>query len=258
MKTLIFLASLAPIVVCGQYWPDPNSYSTALGGISSSYISPWSISQNPALLSFSASSIGISTQNRFGLKELMNYSLQVNSQHKNSGFAVGADRFGFNLYQRNSVRSAYGIKMSEHFYAGVALNYSTVKIAESSQKSNALEGGIGLAYQNRKLLVGAEVQHFGKPLLETKIGLSYQISTGVKTYLELHSTQKIKKSYHFGFSYQPVEPLSLLLSIRSEPFSNGLGIAYDLKKTLISLGIQHHKILGYSSALSIVYKIRKS
>jgi hypothetical protein len=201
-KKLFVYVLLFSAGVIAQVNPQMGARSHALGNTSLGLTDVWSVYNNPgAFAQLEKTTIGISSENRFLVKELSNHSLAVGIHTKKNGnFGFHMQHYGFNLYREMNSGIAYGMKLTDNFSAGINVNYHGIFLAENYGSKNTLSAGIGLLYKPLKnLTIGMRVQNvsrtrlseFDDERLPTNFGLGFLYQVSKKTIWTLEAEKDI-------------------------------------------------------------------
>jgi hypothetical protein len=264
--TIIFLISAAA-VQAQSYLTYSGARSNSMSDASVATADVFAAFNNQAALTqLEKPEAGIAVLNRFTTKELNTQALAFAMPlSKNKGtFAISANQFGYNLFNRKKIGLAYAKKLSNVFSAGVQVDYLNTKIAEGygGKSSFTVEAGM-LARINDKLKFGL---HIFNPLhvqladfdneripVILKAGLNYQLAEKVITAFEVSKIIDQKPSYKVGLEYHPVPVLYLRGGIISEPSQFTFGIGLKFSDFYFDISSGYFKPLGYSPSVGLRY-----
>jgi hypothetical protein len=225
----------------------------------------WSAFQNQALLPYSKSfSCGINYENRFNISELGTRSAALIVPVGKAGLGAVYSHFGYHDLRRHTAGIACGLKLSEKISAGVQIDYLAERTygEYNDRESLTFETGI-YAVPTDKIRLGI---HFYNPVpgslrknfLQSSIRagagilLSRSLFAGTEVEMETGSEPLIR----MGIEYEAIKDFRIRGGFSSENNSFSLGIGYVMKLIQIDLGFATHELLGVTSSVSIIFKIK--
>jgi hypothetical protein len=255
--------------VFSQGWQPVGARSLSLANATVCLSDVWAFHNNPGALSeLKATSVGLSYENRFLLKELQTQAFVVAHPLKKGVISFGGQFYGQSLYRTSRVGLGYSMKLSDKLSAGVQLNYQAVRITNYGQKGNvSAELGV-LAKITDKINFGFSVFNVNRAKLAEfhddrfnsvmRIGIYYEISSKVivlaeaekevETPIRPKGAMEYKVSDKFftrvGFSANPVEIT----------FGSGIALKNGIK---IDLGSSWHQVLGFSPHAGLTFDFNK-
>ena len=225
----------------------------------------WSFHHNPgAVGAIRKTAVGVSYENRYLLKELQSQALVVAHPLKKGVLSLGAQSYGYSLYRTNRIGLGYALKLSDKFYAGVQLNYLSLKISNYGQKGTVSgEAGV-LAKINEQLSFGFSVINLNraKVLIDQndhfstffRLGLLYRVSFKVillaEAEKEIESGIRPKGAMEYGFS----ENFFLRVGVAANPMELTFGTGFVFKKVYkLDIGSAWDQRLGWSPHVGFTF-----
>ena len=255
---LIFLPSF---LIAANGGSLKGARSAALGESGIALNGFWSAINNQAgLACLDKIHIGLSTENRFLIKELSTYSLAFNIPTNNAGFGFNFTRFGSIHYKETTMGIGYGMKLGSSFYIGIQLNYFGLKQGNGygSISSFYFEGGFQYKI-NPKLKMLA---HIFNPAIYTnktlelaeiyQMGFSYQAHNQVLLLMSYKYHSVWQFSVHTGIEFK-FKSISARLGYGSKPQKFTFGLGYCYKRIQIDISSSIHSMLGNSPQISLIY-----
>lgn len=246
-----------------------NSARTAgLGGCSISISDSWSVINNQAGLGSQRSYwAGIYHENKYLVKELGYSVLAACIPVKPGTFGISLTHFGYSQYSQSRFALSYGMKLSSNIYAGVGLNYHTLKLANEYGSASCISVEGGIIYNPiEKLTLGAHIINptqstFGSSKkLPTSFGLSlaYKPNRNIILIVQGDDNTQYKTVFRTGIEYNPIKRVSIRTGIASNPTEVSFGLGWRVKHMVFDLAFSYHQILGYTPFASLSYTFSDS
>lgn len=223
----------------------------------------WAHVNNPAaLVGLKKQSIGISYQNRFGVKEMQSQGLVYALPFKRMVFSVGSQWYGYQQFR--SLKNGLGMAMalSDKVSLGVQLNHHSIRFNENYGSSSTLTGEVGLLVQfSERIRFGCSVFNVGRSKISSnsnerlstllRMGLQYVISDQLFVVSELEKNVLNPLSFKLGAEYKPVRYFAFRGGFSTAPISFSFGVGTTFKNRFqLDLGTAYHQVLGWSPHLS--------
>ncbi len=267
MKCLLFTTgALLALSGTAQTYPQTGARSAAMGNASLCLSDTWSVYNNPGIFGMlQESGIAAAYENRFLVKELSTQSFAFGYHTAKAGnIGVHFQQFGFNLYRESLLGLTYGMKLFEHFSAGIQLNYHRVALNDFYGSKNALTAGIGLFYRmNDNLEFGVRALNISRTRLASPederfpttfaLGAAYHFSEKVLWTAEAEKTMIHRLNVKSGLEFHPHEILALRIGVNSRPFQSSFGLGLKLRKFRFDLATIWHSTLGISPSAGIQF-----
>jgi hypothetical protein len=265
----LFSFLLFLVVVKAQGWQAVGARSLSLANASVCISDAWAFHNNPgALGNLKETSIGISYENRFLLKELQTQGFVIAHPLKKGVISLGGQLYGQSLYRTNRVGLGYSLQLSEKLFAGVQMNYQSIRISNYGNKGT-VSGELGmLAKINEKVNVGFSVFNLNRAKLSAfqddrfstfmRIGLSYRVSSKVSILAEAEKEIESKIRPKGAVEYQVSEIFFLRVGASANPLELTFGAGLALKNGLrIDFGSAWHQLLGLSPHFGLTFDLKK-
>lgn len=227
--------------------------------------SDWSIFANPAMISGSKSGISFFGVRYFGFEELTDLAVAFVMPSKVGSLALGAHRFGDELYNESRLR--FGYKNSYRgFHFGLVANYNHLTIGGGYGSLGALGLDVGLAAMILEgLWLGAKASNVNQPFYGTygdiredlardlSIGFSYFAADVVLISTEAVKDIRFPLSYRAGVEVKILGDFKGRAGITTEPVTFAGGFGFINKTWAVNIGVQQHEnpLLGLSPAMDL-------
>lgn len=200
----------------------------------------------------------------FGLEELRTSYLGCTLPFKFGTVGIGFMHYGCELYNVNEVHAAFGRQYGSKFYYGASINYHQLKIENYGSDASFLINAGFVSILTDDISWGASILNAN----QSKIGAGNEVlpslyTTGVSwnpfkdcyIFISLQKETGNKPSVNFGYSYAPLEYITLMSGYSTNPavFSAGLSVSYAF--TEFDYALTHHGELGYSHQISLILKL---
>ncbi len=268
-----FIASIALLLIniniLAQGYVAIGARSNALVNASATLNDVWAFHHNPgALGEIKETSVGISYENRFLIKDLQSQGFAFAQPLKVGVISVGGQFFGNRNYRSQRVGVGYSMKLTPKLFAGVQLNYQGLQLGENYGNKNTLTGEAGIvAYITDKWKFGASVTNVSRTKLADyvnerfqttmRIGTSYNLSNKVLFLAEVQKSIDYQFRGLFAIEYTPIEQLFIRGGVGINPTEFGLGIGYRFKFIHLDVGSNFHPVLGWSPHVGLTYVAKK-
>ena len=267
LHTTIILFSFSTFFAQG--WQAVGARSMSLANASTCISDVWAFHHNPgALASLDKTSVGISYENRFLLKELQAQGFAVAQPIKKGVLSFGGQLYGHSLYRTSRVGLGYSLQLSEKISAGVQINYQSLRISNYGQKGT-VSGEFGmLAKINEKVNVGFSVFNLNNAKLSAyqddrfstflRVGLSYKVSSKVSILGEAEKQVDAKLRPKGALEYQISDKFYLRLGAAGNPIELTFGSGFSFTNGLkIDFGTAWHQLLGWSPHVGLTFDFKK-
>jgi len=242
-----------------------DAKTNSLGSCGLTQTTVWSNLENQAgLVDIKQFTIGVGTENSFGIKELSTHTAVFALPVSSGVFGLNIAYTGFELYNHTKIGLAFGKRLSNNFNIGIQIDYLGMYADESTSNSNNFTFEIGAQKRLiQKLTLGIHIFNpIGVKLNEYenlpsifKLGLRYDANDKVAIFTEseleseLESEQNAK--FKLGLEYKIIKQLQLRTGFSTNPAKNSFGIGYTLNKMQLDIAVNRHQLLGYSPQFSI-------
>ncbi|AWV97886.1 hypothetical protein [Arcticibacterium luteifluviistationis] len=220
---------------------------------------------NPAGLGFVENSfVNSSFDSRFDIVGLSTMSLSAVVAKKWATVAIGAERFGDQLYNENKAGIAIA-KSTERVSLGVKVSYLG-NYAEGFSSRNTLVTEFGvMAYISPKItigmhaynLTGASLYDFEKIPTTIRLGGAFQPTSKITIAAETEFIPSGKPFFKAGLEYMLFENFHLRTGMNSGIRTNHFGVGYAYKKWVFDYAVNTHPTLGLSHHFSLQLNLPK-
>lgn len=223
--------------------------------------SSWSVFANPAMMPEKKSTVSFFGVRYFGLAEITDIAAAVTHPTEIGVFAVGAHRYGYDLFNENRFRAGYKNSFSG-FHYGLILNYNHVVQGGGYGSAGALGVDIGLAAPIlSELWIAAKAINVNQPAYGSRnneelprnlsVGFSYHLSDIALFATEVYKDVRFPIAYRGGVEVNIIGGLIGRAGITTAPQTFAAGFGYLDSFWSASVGVQRHEdnVLGYSPAI---------
>lgn len=256
---LLFFLLNASLQSWSQGYLSNGSRALSLANASVALNDVWAHMNNPAaMVGLKKQSMGVSYQNRFGMKELQSQALVYALPFKRMVFSVGSQCYGYQQFR--SFKNGLGMAMalSDKVSLGVQLNHHAIRLNENYGSSSTLTGEMGLLVQfSERIRFGCSVFNVGRAKISSnanerlstflRVGMQYVISNQLFVVSELEKNVLNPLSFKLGAEYKPVRYIAFRGGFSTAPISFSFGVGTNFKNRYqLDLGTAYHQVLGWS------------
>jgi long-subunit fatty acid transport protein len=237
--------------------------SAAMSNAAAAVASADAVFQNPAsLIYITRPTATISTEMRFGVKELRPMGLGFIQPTKSGVFGFSLQHFGFSIFQQQKIGCAYARRFSEKLSAGIQLDYLHLKATDyGNAHLLTFELGCNTLITKGLMLAVYVFNPLSVRLSEServpsvfRLGGAYTINEKVIIATEIEKSLVDAANFRFGFDYKVASTVAVRCGFSSRPASFSLGIGYFLSKNcVIDAAIAHESLLGSTPSVSLTY-----
>lgn len=260
MRSYAFII-LFSVLNATAFAQNTNVTSNSLGGCGLTQTNVWSnLSNQAGLAEITQLSVGVSTKNSFGIKELSTHVAIFALPVSGGVFGLNVAYTGFELYNETKIGLAFGKKLSKSFNVGIQADYLGTYADGSTNNKNSFTFEIGAQKRlMRDLTLGTHIFNpIAVKLNETeviptifKLGLRYDANSKVSVFTETELENGENGILKAGLEYKIIEQLQLRTGFSTNPAKNTFGIGYTLNNIQVDIAINRHQLLGYSPQFSI-------
>jgi hypothetical protein len=244
--------------------------AAALGYTSAARADTWSALNNPAGLAwYRQAGAGIYFGNRYLLKELSLKALAVTLPAGGGAFGISFRHFGFILCSEINGGISYALRLGRMFSAGVRIGYLRVHVADGFRDMNLCSAEAGFQFHaSEHLWMGLHIvnpvpfrissQSTDRLPTVLRLGLSWRITGGLSSDLEIEKDLLRKPVLKAGIDYYPARAFSVRIGFQSNPSTFTFGAGIEFGALRIDIASAYHMVLGYSPQASIIYTFRKA
>ncbi|MFP4365815.1 MAG: hypothetical protein ACLFQA_01865 [Bacteroidales bacterium] len=251
-----------------DYNHSPGSRTAAMGNAAVAIGDIWSVYHNQAgLASITSWQAGIHHENRFLLPELGLQAFALAIPAVPGTIGLSYTFFGFSQYNEGKVGLAFGRYLGERISAGVQINYLYTHVAGhyGETGSLAVEGGVtveaiegvfvALHIYNPKEF---RINKTGEPSTFSAIrfGVAGSAGENVLVSAEAEKQTGYKTVFKAGMEVGCKAPFFLRTGIRTYPVQSTFGIGYIFGNISADMAFAHHRHLGLTPHISIIYTFR--
>lgn len=247
---------------------NAGSRGLAMGSCSVALNDFWSIQNNPAgMASWSGTSVGISYENRFLMKELGYCNLAGLLPRSVGTFGLSYSRFGFEDYNENKVGLAFARAFGKYLRVGLQLDYLAFKFSGDYANRRTATFELGLQSDiTDALCLGVYIFNPINVKIKTetaqqvpavfRLGLSYRITDDFLTTTEIEYSSDKHPDYRIGMEYLATKEFYIRLGVHTDPASVGVGVGYTLNRVIIDASVTTNQHTGVSFQTSLIFNIK--
>lgn len=263
---LLFICLSAQISASGGN-ETQGARSQALGGASLTLADEWSSTNNPGAIGLvDRYAFGLGYETRFFLPEAGLRSVSAVMPLGGGSVGIVGHNYGFAGFANNRIGLSYGRKLSEYVSLGVGLNYVQTRMGDVYGSRSNVVGEVGmLVMPNERITIGAHIYNPTRSKLSDvfderiptllRIGGQYTFSEKVSAMTEIEKDIDLPVNLKTGIEYNPAEEIFIRVGFATLQTSLGFGVGYRWKDLQADVSANWNQNLGYSSAISIAYRI---
>lgn len=241
--------------------------SAAMSNAVTAVASADAVFQNPASLLFiSRPTATISTEMRFGVKELRPIGVGFIQPTKSGVFGFSLQHFGFSAFQQQKLGVAFARRFSEKLNIGVQLDYVHLQ-APDYGNAHLLTFELGcntLITKNLNLSfyvfnpIAVRLNPSERTPSVFRLGAAYTLNEKFIIAAEIEKVVIDKANFRLGFEYKIAKIVAVRCGFSSRPASFSVGIGYYLSKNcVIDAALTHQSLLGPTPSMSLTYSFGK-
>jgi hypothetical protein len=245
-----------------------------MGGTGLTLVDLWSVRLNPAgLAGLDKPVAGIFYQRHYLSEDLAHQGLAFALPVGKGTFGVGADRFGYELYNETRASLAYAMRFGDGLRAAVQLDYLGVQLGNNYGGTSAFTAELGVqAKLTDELWLGAHLYNPNRAKLDATTESNVTLDERVPTLLragfgwiassKLTMTAEVEKDidrderFRFGVEYNPNKVLYLRTGISTAAVHGHFGVGFRLKQMDIDLAVALRSQLGPTPMLNLNYRFK--
>jgi len=234
----------------------------------------WSVRLNPAgLAGLDKPMAGLFYQQHFFTSELANQGLAVAMPLGKGTIALGADRFGYDMYSESQYSLAYAMRFGEGLRAAVQLDYLGIKLGDNYGSTSAVTAEFGIqAKLTDALWVGAHLYNPNRAKLGVvtegsvtidervptllRAGFGYTFSTKLVMTAEVEKDIDRDERFRFGVEYSPSKVLFLRTGISTGQVQGHFGVGIHLRQLDIDMAVAMRSQLGPTPMIGLNYRFQ--
>lgn len=243
-----------------------------MGGAGLTLTDLWSIRMNPAgIAGLESAAAGLFYQQHFLSEELASQALGVAIPLGSGVLGIGADRFGYSLYNETRASLTYAMPFGDGLRAGVQMDYLGVRLGENYGSTGSVVAQLGMqARITDDLWIGAHLYNPTRARLGTsteggvpvdervptllRAGFTYTFSTKLLMSLEAEKDIDQRERVRVGMEYNPVKVLYLRTGISTAPTGSHFGVGFRLERIDIDMAVAVRSQLGPTPMLNLNYR----
>lgn len=228
----------------------------------------WSTFHNQATLAqINKISAGFFYESRFNIDELSLASGSLVLPTKRGTFGLSFFQFGEGTYKENKLGIAFAKQLSNKFYAGVQLDYYSLRLPENNNRFGFATFEAGAVYSpSEKLFLGFHIFNpisNGLNLPEEKqkmpviyrLGGHYLFDDTILLSVETQKDSGKPSLLKTGIEFSPVNNLALRFGVSGKPLNYTTGFGYVLGRISTDFAFSYHGNLGITPSVSIQFNL---
>lgn len=272
LTPLLLLASLRSIA--GGDPLTAGARFAGMGGSGLTLVDLWSVRLNPAgLAGLEAPTAGLFYQRHYLSEDLAHQGLAVALPIGKGCFGIGADRFGYDLYNETRASLAYAMRFGEGLRAAVQLDYLGIRLGGNYGSTAAFVAELGVqARLTEQLWLGAHLYNPNRAALGAttdsdvvldervptllRAGLGYLVSSKLTITAEAEKDIDQDERFRFGVEYMPSKALFIRTGISTGPVQGHFGVGFRMKQLDIDLALGVRSQLGPTPMINLNYRFK--
>lgn len=268
---LLFLALLQTARAGGEQVVLGARFA-GMGGTGLTLTDLWSIRMNPAgIAGLKGTSAGLFYQQHFLSEELASQALAVALPLGKGHLGIGADRFGYSLYNETRGSITYAMPFGDGLRAGIQMEYLGVRLGENYGSTGTLVAQLGVqARITEALWIGAHLYNPSQARLGTsteggvpvdervptllRAGFTYTFSNKLLMTLEAEKDIDRRERIRAGLEYTPHKVLYLRTGISTAPTGSHFGVGLHLDRVDVDMAVAVRSQLGPTPMLNLNYR----
>ena len=255
--------------VFGQVNFTNSARSLSMSNASVALQDVWAQVNNPAaLVGLKKQSIGLSYQNRFGLKELQSQGMVYALPFKKMVFSLGTQVYGYQQFRTMKTGAGMSMLLSDKVSIGLKLNHHWMKLNENYGAVSRASGDLGvLVHFTNRLQFGLCASNIGRTKISSelneriissmRLGMAYQLSDQLNVLTELEKNVSSPLQVKVGTEYKPHEKWFFRGGVSTAPLSFSFGCGGRFKDHFqLDLGTAYHPLLGWSPHVSFQLDVK--
>ena len=239
----------------------------AMGGGGVSLTEAEALPVNPASVSSSDFTAGVSYRNRFLLKELAAGDALLVIPVSGSRVFVQFDQFGNNSFRENHLGIGLARKFGEYLSGGIQFHYFQLRMAESERKPGLSTFSLGLNYGSAESGLGFSVfnplsqqmtsNDFTREYpLVARLGGHKLFGDDLLVVSEVTWDNRTEVTVHAGLQYFLMERFCARAGVQTSTPSWSMGLGFLFGNVQADLAFSYHEYLGFSPSVSLYFKQR--
>jgi hypothetical protein len=245
-----------------------------MGGTGLTLADPWSVRMNPAgIAGLKAPAAGVLYQRHFLSEDLAQQGLAVAVPVGKGCFGIGADRFGYSLYNETRASLAYAMRFGEGLRAAVQMDYLGVSLGGNYGSTAAFVAELGVqARISEQFWLGAHLFNptraklgavtEGNVVLDERVptllraGLGWMVSTKLTLTGKRRRTSTGLSASASAWSTCPARRSYLRTGISTGPCKGTSARACGTSKLEIDMAVVLRSQLGATPMINLNYRFK--
>ncbi len=243
--------------------------SLSLANSSVTFNDVWAHVNNPAaLIGLKKQVIGVSYQNRFGLKELQSQGLVYALPIRKVVISAGSQIYGYQQFRSMKNGIGVALALSEKVSMGIQLNHNYLRLNENYGSSSSITAEFGLLVKfSERIHFGCSALNIGRTSLSPSInerlastirlGMNYRLSDQLILFTEIEKNVIHPLQVKFATEYKPNAKWFFRGGISTAPLAFSFGVGGRFKDRFqLDFGTAYHQLLGWSPHVSFQFDIK--
>ena len=276
MRNLLtsLLLTLSTVMLAGGDQYLIGARFAGMGGTGLTLTDLWSIRMNPAgIAKLERPTAGLFYQQHFLSEEVASQALAIAIPLGGGVLGIGADRFGYSLYNETRGSITYAMPFGDGLRAGIQMDYLGVRLGENYGSTGALVAELGVqARITEALWIGAHLYNPTMAKLGTSVeggvpvderiptllraGFTYSFSKKLLVNLEAEKDIDMPERIRVGVEYNPNDVLYVRTGVSTAPTGSHFGIGVHLDRIDIDMAVAVRSKLGPTPMLNINYRFK--
>ncbi|HRH37613.1 MAG TPA: hypothetical protein PK760_04680 [Flavobacteriales bacterium] len=271
LALLLFISTFA--FAGGDLLPVGARFA-GMGGTGLTLADLWSVRLNPAgLAGLDKAQCGVFYQRHYLSEDLSHQAVAAAIPLGKGTIGLGADRYGYSLYNETRASLAYAMRFGEGLRAAVQFDYLGVNLGGNYGGTNAFMAELGVQakltdelwfgahlYNPTRAKLGATTE--SSVVLDERVptllrgGFGWLVSTKLTMTAEVEKDIDRDERFRVGVEYMPNKSLYLRTGISTGSVRGHFGAGFRMKQLDIDIAVALRSQLGPTPMLNLNYRFK--
>lgn len=202
--------------------------------------------------------LGFSLSNHFQLSELTTFSAYSLLPVKSVQTGLRIYYFGFEDYSQCSTQLALAQRLSDNWYAGVALFYQYTSGVYEDRSEHYITAHLALSYKASEavwfsFLLENCIENAFSETRRYSLGAQWVVTQQARAFAEFGFDGKDYKRLSLGIEYELISSFYLRAGAYTQTGSPTFGLSFRWDNWSADLACDRHSLLGYNTSLGVNY-----
>jgi len=222
---------------------------------------PFALLYNPAnIQSVSSFNLYTSYRNFFGISDIYQADIIVNTLVYGVGSAFNVSKYGNDLYSEIEIRAGSSYNIAANLSLGIGVQGYFLSIKNYGDSQN---WGLNLGFQYdylEEFSIGAHVTNINNPKIGSvdeelpqtfSLGFKYNLTERATLFFELFRDVKHEQDYRGGFEYEPYNNIFLRFGVMDNTNTYSFGFGSRFSFLNLDYALIDHSVLGISHSITL-------